>query len=706
MSDSLGAVAWPAARAGEALAALASASGLAAKGADAPNPSGVAVDDTTAFTEWIEAAAARVGAEAEAVEIVYPELDGALRTAGPAIVRVPGGDGPRLVALAGARGGRLTAIGPDLRARRIPVAPLRAALCRRLEAPLEGEVDRLLEEAGVPVRRRGRARAAVLAGQLAQARIEDVWILRLSPSADAGKQLRRARLIVPLVATPALYALHYTVLLLSWWVLGAGALGGRLDRGWLLAWALLLLTAAPLRVLAVWLQGRFAIGAGALLKTRLLAGALRLLPEEVRVEGPGRLLGRVIESEALESLAMSGGFMAVLAAVELAAAGFVLSRGAGAWLLASLLVLWTAAVGVVCWRMYVGRARWTGVRLEMTSDLVERMVGHRTRIAQEARDDWHTNEDRALDAYVEQSFAMDRTAVWQALAARGFVVFALVCLTPAFVAGASPGALAISIGGILLGYRAFHRLSASAASLLGVAVAWRQAAPVFRAASHDEPVGLPELATAGRARTNGDAVLDARGLGFRYATSARPVLAECALRVAHGDRLLLEGASGGGKSTLASLLAGVREPDSGLLLAGGLDLRTLGPAGWRRRVVTAPQFHENHVLTATFAFNLLFSRRWPPTQADLDQAEALCRELGLGELLDRMPAGLQQMVGETGWQLSHGERSRLFMARALLQGSDLVILDESFGALDPETLRRCMAVALARADALLVIAHP
>ena len=71
-----------------------------------------------------------------------------------------------------------------------------------------------------------------------------------------------------------------------------------------------------------------------------------------------------------------------------------------------------------------------------------------------------------------------------------------------------------------------------------------------------------------------------------------------------------------------------------------------------------------------------------------------------------MPAGLMQMVGETGWQLSHGERSRLFMARALLQGSDLVILDESFRALDPETLGRCMDVALARADTLVVVAHP
>lgn len=49
-----------------------------------------------------------------------------------------------------------------------------------------------------------------------------------------------------------------------------------------------------------------------------------------------------------------------------------------------------------------------------------------------------------------------------------------------------------------------------------------------------------------------------------------------------------------------------------------------------------------------------------------------------------MPAGLQQILGETGWQLSHGERSRLFIARALLQGPDVMVLDESFGALDPE----------------------
>src|SRR5262249_17745151 len=147
-------------------------------------------------------------------------------------------------------------------------------------------------------------------------------------------------------------------------------------------------------------------------------------------------------------------------------------------------------------------------------------------------------------------------------------------------------------------------------------------------------------------------------------------------------------------------------PETGLLLMHGLDYQTLGPDGWRRRVVAAPQFHENHVLAETFAFNLLMGRRWPPQPADLQAAEALCHALGLGDLLGRMPAGLLQVVGETGWQLSHGERSRLYLARALLQGADLVILDESFAALDPESLRRCLDCVLVQAPTLLVIAHP
>ena len=78
-------------------------------------------------------------------------------------------------------------------------------------------------------------------------------------------------------------------------------------------------------------------------------------------------------------------------------------------------------------------------------------------------------------------------------------------------------------------------------------------------------------------------------------------------------------------------------------------------------------------------------RDWPPDRADLAEAEELCRELGLGDAARPHAGRAAAEVGETGWQLSHGERSRIFLARALLQNAELTMLDESFAALDPET---------------------
>jgi ATP-binding cassette subfamily B protein len=495
-------------------------------------------------------------------------------------------------------------------------------------------------------------------------------------------------------------------------MVGQGALQGRFDPGWLLAWVLLLVTLVPFRMLATWSQGRLAIGAGGLLKQRLLYGALRLESEEIRHQGAGQLLSRVLEAEAVEALALSGGFLGLVAGMEILIAAVVLKLGAGGGTHALLLLAWVALAILLGWRYYRQRRNWTAGRLKLTHDLVERLVGHRTRRAQEVRKPWHDGEDQAMARYLERSAAMDRTAAWlMAVVPRGWLCLGLLGLAPAFVAGrGSPAALAIGLGGMFLAYRALHKLAAGVWHLAGAAIAWEQVAPLFDAAARTEVVGAPAFAltpeSAAGSANGALTVLEAYELVFRYRDRSAPVLRECNLRIHAGDRLLLEGPSGGGKSTLASLLSGLRVPESGLILLGGLDRQTLGAEGWRRRVVAAPQFHENHVLTETFAFNLLMGRRWPPQPGDVEAAERICRELGLGDLLGRMPAGLLQMVGETGWQLSHGERSRLYIARALLQGADLVILDESFAALDPETLQRCLRCVLNRAATVLVIAHP
>lgn len=726
---------WPVERADEALEALARRSGLAqGPGADEQRTrrgAGVAASplegapgegSTSAAGDglgaWIGEHAERFGLEIEAAETPHSSAESLVRGCGPALLRIPGaGDRPpALLAVLGSRGDRVRLLGPDLAVQRRPVTEVAARFSRAVEEPVLPEVERLLERLALPARRAARARTALLRERLRGARLEGCWLLRLPPGSSFWKQMREEGLPWELVKYLATYAIAFGLLLLSWWTLGRGALNGHLSRDWLLAWGLILMTLIVPRQMSLWAQAKLAAGAGSLLKRRLLQGALKLEPDEIRHQGAGQLLGRVIESEALQSHALLGGFLATVGAIELAMSAWVLSRGAAAWTQVILLVLWLAVILWIGRRYYDFRCRWTDDRLNLTHELVESLVGHRTRLAQERKERWHEREDRLLESYLVSSRQMDRRRSFLIVSSFAWVALGIAGLLPAFVIGeSSVAAMALAVGGVLLAFRAFNKLSRGFTSLTGAWISWRQAAPIFHSAAREQKTaaGL-DLSRTG-AVDGGDqerepapdvALLEAQDLVYRYRDRARPVLDGCSLIIRRGDRVLVEGPSGGGKSTLAAILTRLRPPGSGLLLLGGLDRHTVRPDVWRRYVVSAPQFHENHVFTETFAFNLLMGRRWPPRQQDMIDAETVCRELGLGELLERMPAGLLQLVGETGWQLSHGERSRLFMARALLQDAEVVILDESFAALDPENLRRALHCALDRAPTLVVIAHP
>jgi ATP-binding cassette subfamily B protein len=674
-------------------------------------PQDLRQDSDEPLGRWLTLAAGSLGLEVEAVMAPYTEVEWLVRGAGPALLRIPGTSEPHFLALLG-RGRQVAVLGPDRKVHQVQPSVVCTVLCRDIEAPLLTEVEHMLDTAGVLPRRRRDARAAILREQLGATWVAGCWRLRLSRNASLWHQARSRRLPQRLLALVGVHTVQYLLWLLAWWVIGRGALQGRFDTGSLMAWALFLLTLIPCRLLATWWQGRLAISAGGLLKQWLLSGALRLDLEETRHQGAGQLLGRVIESDVVESLALSGGLLGLVAGIELVIAPMILSAGAGGWYHALLLLGWVGGTCLLGGWYFRSRQRWTAARLEMTHDLVERMVGHRTRLAQEAQEHWHDGEEQVVERYLALARAMDRrVTLLLALVPRGWCVLGLLGLVPAFVSGQStPVALAVGLGGTLLAYRALHKLAAGLVHLTGAALAWQQIAPLVAAATHPEASGAPTSTLAltppvGQGE-NEPSLIEVHDLVFRYREHGAAVLQDCCLCIRAGDRLILTGPSGGGKSTFVSLLTGLRLPESGLLLSRGLDLATLGADGWRQRVVAAPQFHENHVLTGTFAFNLLLGRHWPPQPADVQEAEAICRELGLGDLLDHMPAGLWQMVGETGWQLSHGERSRLYIARALLQHADVVILDESFGALDPENLQRALHCVLARASTLLVIAHP
>ncbi len=706
---------WPAERAAEALQTLARHAGLNWHGGDETAvPSAQVGVERGALGERIEWAAARAGIEAEPVESAVPAVADLLRHAAPALLALPRRGGIDLVLLVGVRGQRVTLIDTDGRARRCQVSALRAALCRPLEAPLAREIDPLLERAGVAPQRRDRARQAMQRARLTAERIEVGWLLRASASAPMRAQFLQQRFPAQLLMLAGVLLATVGLEIAGWRLIGAGVLDGRLDFGWLLAWALLMLSTVPLHTLAEGIESHLTLRASTLFKQRLLNGTLALDAAEVRQRGAGQWLGTVMEAQALESLLLNGGLSGLAAVVELVVAGWVLSAGAGGMAHAGALAVWLSfAVVLGVWQLRRQRV-WTRQRLAMTHNLVERMVGHRTTLAQEPAARRDARDDQRLMDYLAASQTMDHGGAWQAaLVPGGWMLLGLLMLVPSYVAGqATPGALAVGLGGVLLAQRGLGGLSGAMAALGGAAIAWREAAVLFAAPSQATPgqhaAVMPPRAPQGEvAARAGDAapVIDASGLVFRHSPQGEPVLRGVDLVLRRGERVLLEGASGAGKSTLAALLSGLNTPDAGLLLLRGLDRASWGER-WQRWATEAPQFHENHVFGGSLAFNLLMGREWPPSATDLQQAAAVCEELGLGELLQRMPAGLQQQVGETGWQLSHGERSRVFLARALLQQADLTILDESFAALDPQTLERCLQCVFERTSTLMVIAHP
>jgi len=499
------------------------------------------------------------------------------------------------------------------------------------------------------------------------------------------------------------HALETIFLFASWAAVGSGALSGRVDKAWLAAWALCLATVVVLRAAARSSEVALSIGFGGFLKERLLAGAMAFDADAMRRKGIGELLSQVFEAESLEGLAMDGGLQIVLAMVELLLIPVVLFWGVSASLEIILLLIWLCLTAILVGQNVHERFRWTKVRLGLTHRLVENMTAHRTMLAQQPPSEWHIKEDGETEEYAQVSERLDlSTARIEAFIPRGYLIAALFAFAPSFLAGtATLSQQAITLGVILFAYTSLQRLTFGASRVSAVYVAWRCIQPVFDAAAKPVEGSSSETLAAHKVKT-----FQLQNVAFTHAGRLEPSLKNCTLTIHEGDSLLLEGDSGSGKSTLALLLAGMRRPAAGFILAGGLDLQTLGEANWRQRVAAAPQYHENHILSASMSFNLLMGRPYPHSAVDIQEARELCVELGLGSLLERMPSGLDHMVGETGWQLSQGERSRVFLARALLQNADLVVLDESLAALDPENLHQCIECVRRRAKTLLVIAHP
>jgi len=700
---------WPMSQAHLALSHLVSGCGIAMAAVDIAPPVSSASDEVQ---RWVDDSARALGVEAEPTELRYDRLHISLARRSPLFLKIEIDGGPWFVCVLSVGRYRARLLVPGEQTRHVRVAGLLQLLRATLESPTRMEgIERLAAHAGISARQQQRLRTTYLRQAVGNLVAVEGWAIRPAPGSAFWQQLRRAGLPMTAAGFLALQTAEYIVWVLAWWLLGRALFSGYIDRWLLIGWSMLLGTLVLVRARSQRLQATLAIGIGALLKRRLLDGVLRLSPDETRGHGVGQLLGRTMESESIEVLALAGGFFSLAAVLQLVVAGAIIAGAAGSGFVLSGLLVWFSISVAVAWMLARLRGLWVDTRLALTHDLVESMVGFRTRLAQEAPSRWHRGEDVALDSYVEQSRAMDRITAILLVLPRTWSLcgMMMILLTTGAAGSGSDITLAVGIGALLLSYGALRQLTVGFTSVIDAALAWKRVRVLFHASSRTAAPSLMRSDQREEDRTTestDEPLIEARGLSYRFEPSRDPVLTNCEVVIRRGDRLLLEGPSGAGKSTLASLLAGMRRADAGTLSGGGQDFAALGEHAWRRRVVVAPQFHENHVLADTFLFNVLMGRRWPPNSKDIKAALEVCRELGLGPLIDRMPGGVHQFVGDTGWQLSHGERSRLFVARALLQEADVVIFDESFAALDPETLRECLACVMKRAPAALLIAHP
>ncbi len=702
---------WPALRLQEAVSTLALRAGLSPQKVDQLKLSGYFGQmDNESIDAWLQLTAKKFGLEIQAVDLEYQQLETRLANIAPAIIRVPGEEGLQFFLVLKSHRKKVTLLTPQRKTIKLPVAQLRHLLAEPLETPLTPALHTLLSEIGIPEERLYQTQQAILHEQLGTTSVTGCWILRLSPGDNFLKQVGYARIPQRLFTVLATSFAVQLLILVSWWLIGDNALAGHFQWTWVTAWALLLLSMVPFQILTVWVQNLLSLELGSLFKRRLLFGILQLKPEEIRHQGAGHFLGTVMEIVSLESLTTGGGMIALMAFIQLILATSVLLMGISGELLSLLLAIWIKFSLWLCWIYYRRSDQWNIAYLEITNDLVERMVGHRTRLAQENLENWHDEEDQLLKRYLDASVQLDHSNIWiKSLIEQGWFIVGLLGIAYASTYETfTTTDIAISLGGILLASQFLNLLVLGMTSLVSVAAAWKRIKTLFFAATRNHLKSSPQFISLGelKKRQRFEPVLKVNNLIFQYYPQSPPILHNCGLRIEKGERLLLEGTSGCGKSTLTSILTGLRDFESGKLRLWGIEQNLIDQQVWRQKIVTAPQFHENYVFTETFGFNLLMGRRWPPTFEDIQLAYEVCEELGLTDLLNRMPSGFQQMVGESGWQLSHGERSRLYIARTLLQQADLIILDESFAALDPENLKQALICVFKRAPTLLVVAHP
>lgn len=200
-----------------------------------------------------------------------------------------------------------------------------------------------------------------------------------------------------------------------------------------------------------------------------------------------------------------------------------------------------------------------------------------------------------------------------------------------------------------------------------------------------------------------DEAIRFRGVRFSY-KAGEPVLKGLDFELEPGSVTAIVGPSGGGKTTIFSLLERFYEPDSGSILLGERPIGDYSLSSWRGKIGYVPQ--DSPLMAGTIRDNLVYG-----VSAEVAEDEARIRDAALmayaDEFIDKLPQGYDTDVGDRGVKLSGGQRQRIAIARALLRDPELLMLDEATSSLDSaseEWVQKALE-NLMRGRTTLVIAH-
>ena len=211
----------------------------------------------------------------------------------------------------------------------------------------------------------------------------------------------------------------------------------------------------------------------------------------------------------------------------------------------------------------------------------------------------------------------------------------------------------------------------------------------------------PTLSVPAALKTPKDGRVEFRDVSFTYEGAQTPALSHVSFTVEPGQTVALVGPSGGGKTTAASLIPRFWDVSSGAVLVGGVDVRDMDPHVLMDRIAFV--FQNSRLFKASILENVRAAR----PDASREQVREALMAAQCGDILEKLPEGMDTVIGTEGTYLSGGEQQRIAMARAILKDAPIVVLDEATAFADPENeaLIQKAFSRLMRGRTVLMIAH-